>query len=204
MKKLLLILLCLPMLFSSCKKEDESPANTNNNNSGNNTNLSIGDFHQGGIIFYLDGNVGGLICDIQDLGTAEWGCYGTVISGADGTAIGTGYQNTVDIVNANCSPYSTGNLIAANLCSNSIAQGFSDWFLPSKDELNQMYLNKSYINITAIANGGSTFTDWYYWSSSEAYSGTNVDAWGQEFDDFGTIDDGNKNDADNVRSIRAF
>jgi len=35
MKKLLLILLCLPLLFSTCKKEDEEPTNTGNNNTGN-------------------------------------------------------------------------------------------------------------------------------------------------------------------------
>ena len=33
MKKLLLILLCLPLLFSSCKKEDEEPTNNTNTNS---------------------------------------------------------------------------------------------------------------------------------------------------------------------------
>ena len=46
MKKLLLILLCLPLLFSTCKKEEEvTPTNTNNtgnNNTGNNTELIIG------------------------------------------------------------------------------------------------------------------------------------------------------------------
>ena len=41
MKKLLLILLCLPLLFSTCKKDDEvTPTNTNN--TGNNTELIIG------------------------------------------------------------------------------------------------------------------------------------------------------------------
>ena len=46
MKKLLLILLCLPLLFATCKKEEEvTPTNTNNtgnNNTGNNTELIIG------------------------------------------------------------------------------------------------------------------------------------------------------------------
>jgi hypothetical protein len=36
MKKLLLILLCLPLLFSTCKKEDEEPTNTGDNWKGNN------------------------------------------------------------------------------------------------------------------------------------------------------------------------
>ena len=63
------------------------------------------------------------------------GCFGTNISGADGTAIGTGAQNTIDIVNANCSPYMSGNSIAANICDTLTLGGYSDWFLPSKDEL---------------------------------------------------------------------
>ena len=43
MKKLLLILLCLPLLFSTCKKEDEvTPTNSGNNNTGNNTSSIIG------------------------------------------------------------------------------------------------------------------------------------------------------------------
>ena len=44
MKKLILILLCLPLLFSTCKKEDEEPTNAgnNNNNTGNTTATIIG------------------------------------------------------------------------------------------------------------------------------------------------------------------
>ena len=64
-------------------------------------NASIGDFFQGGIIFYLDGNGGGLITTPSDQSSgSEWGCWGISVSGADGTAIGTGAQNTIDIINA--------------------------------------------------------------------------------------------------------
>jgi len=87
----------------------------------------------------------------QSIGT-EWGCSGTGISGADGTAIGTGSQNTIDIV-AGC----TTDGIAAKLCSDLTLDGYSDWYLPSKDELSKLFLNMSAI-------GG--FAD-LYWSSSE-------------------------------------
>ena len=126
-------------------------------------NLSIGDFYKGGIIAYFlqsgdpgyDVNVRhGLIAATSDQSTAaSWGCNGNLITGADGTALGTGPQNTLDIVNG-CS--NAG--IAARICNDLVLNGYDDWYLPSKDELFKLYLNK-----TAI--GGFAFDR--YWSSSE-------------------------------------
>lgn len=89
----------------------------------------------------------------------------TAVSGADGTAIGTGAQNTIDIV------AQAGNVAAtsaAAYASDYTNGGFSDWFLPSKDELNELY--------TQIAVLSSPQSD--YWSSTE-YSATY--AWYQNF-----------------------
>lgn len=177
----------------------------NGGSTGNNNVLAIGDYHEGGIIFYLDGNGGGLVCDIFELGELQWGCEGTSISGADGTAIGTGYQNTIDIV-AGCS--TSG--IAAKACNDSTESGYTDWFLPSQDELNEMYLNRAAINYT-IANqtGGTQFhtiiyggSVTWYWSSSEYY---NMSSWMQAFDT-GWVSQGysNKDTELNVRAVRAF
>ena len=137
--------------------------------------LSLGDSYQGGIIAYFldsgdpgyDANVRhGLIAAPSDQSTGiQWGCYDTALPGADGTAIGTGNQNTVDIV-AGC----TTEGIAAKLCSDLVLNGFSDWYLPSKDELNKLYLNATVV--------GGFWGKEVYWSSSEYDNGH---AWYQYF-----------------------
>lgn len=150
--------------------------------------VAIGDSYQGGKVAYIDGtNIHGLIAATADQGTLPtWGCYGTAISGADGTAIGTGNQNTIDIM-AGCATAG----IAARVCGDLVEGGYSDWYLPSKDELNQLYINK-----TAI--GG--FTTSNYWSSSE---GDASHAWGQYFDNGGQ-NGSDKTDTNYMRAVRAF
>ena len=181
MKKLLcLTFMCLTVL--ACKKDDD-----NNTTTPTTTVLSIGDTYQGGVIFYLDSNGGGLIAAPTDQSTgAQWGCYDTTISGADGTAIGTGAQNTIDI-EAGCTTPGT----AANICANLTLGVYSDWFLPSKDELNEMYQNKSTI-------GG--FASNAYWSSTENVAGA---AWAQSFNN-GYQYVGDKSTNYYVRAVRAF
>ena len=151
---------------------------------------AIGDTYQGGIVFWLDGNGGGLIAAPTDQAIgAEWGCYGTAIAGADGTAIGTGAQNTIDI-ETGC----TSSGIAADLCANLTLGGYSDWFLPSKDELSQMYFNLH-------QQGLGGFSNFYYWSSSEAAYNN---AWVRRFAN-GYLDVANKNLTTlYVRAVRAL
>ena len=116
--------------------------------------FAVGLSYGGGIIFYLDGTgVHGLVAALSDQSTsADWGCWEDFI-GSSGSAIGTGQANTTAIVTG-C-PYDG---IAARVCYELILNGYSDWFLPSKDELNQMYLQKAAI-------GG--FKDSVYWSSTD-------------------------------------
>jgi hypothetical protein len=113
---------------------------------------------------------------------AGWGCYGTEIAGADGTAIGTGEQNTADIV-AGCGIAG----IAARLADNYGYNGLDDWFLPSKDELNALCKWAYSDTANAVCNddgsGSLSLTyggvsDYAYWSSSES---ADVNAWDQNF-----------------------
>ena len=122
----------------------------------------------GGLIFYVDrtrpagskyfevacagwsdGTCGGN--DLIDP-RAPWGCRGTSINGAQNFAIGTGEQNTDSIVNG-CGDEG----VAAKVAQDLVLGGNSDWFLPSKDELNQLFVQKAGIERFSGA----------YWSSSE-------------------------------------
>ena len=108
---------------------------------------------QPGDIGYIPGETHGLIAAPQDLpNDQKLGCYGISISGADGSAIGTGQQNTIDAINCGGGPF---------ICSNLYLNGYDDWFLPSIGELAQLYANKDQI--------GGFDTGWgVYLSSTES------------------------------------
>ena len=155
--------------------------------------LAIGDTYQGGIVFYLDGNGGGLIAAPSDQSSAEWGCDGQSIGGT-GSAVGTGAANTTAIVSG-CSE----TAIAAKICADYTDGTYSDWFLPSKDALNLMYENigpGDELGLGDIGNFGLN----PYWSSTEF---GNDGAWFQTFHDGGQYFS-NKNFTVNVRAVRAF
>jgi hypothetical protein len=147
----------------------------------------IGQSYGGGIIFYIDGTGqhGLIAADCDQSTSAEWGCIGTSIPGTS-TAIGTGQANTTAIITG-CSTTGT----AAQICNDLVLNGYNDWFLPSKDELNQMYQQKNLI-------GG--FVNFLYWSSSE-YSANY--AWNQ-FLYNGLQYDYCKSSTYYVRAIRTF
>jgi hypothetical protein len=146
----------------------------------------IGGNYGGGIIFYID-NSGehGLIAATSDFtADATWGCLGFPIGTSSG--IGTGQANTTAIVTA-CNTEG----IAARLCDNLIYNGYSDWFLPSADEIQQMYIHRSVI--------GGFASDWY-WCSSEI---NNINANSKSFSG-GSWGYTQKSVYAKVRAVRAF
>jgi len=150
--------------------------------------LYIGKPYAGGIIFDLDSSgQHGLVCASSDQGYFAWGCYGTDIQGTS-TAVGTGAVNTAFIV-AGCSQ----RPIAASVCSDLVLNGYSDWFLPSLGELQLMY------NRLKIQGLGGFSNNWY-WSSSQDYSGV---AWYVNFSN-GGVSGSSKNLNNQVRAVRAF
>jgi hypothetical protein len=167
--------------------------------------FTIGQTYGGGKIFYIDGTgIHGLIVSAADVnlkGTSSttslisslgqnalvpWGCLNTNITGADGSAIGTGQQNTIDIL-AGCSTSGT----AAYICANLVLNGYTDWFLPSKDEIYQLYLQRA--TIGGLAG--------QYWSSTEY---NYQQAWWQGFDAANGQQVWYKDEGMRVRAVRAF
>ncbi|MGK0379976.1 hypothetical protein [Patiriisocius sp. Uisw_017] len=154
--------------------------------------LSIGDTYQGGIIFYLDGSgCHGLVAKASDeTGVYQWSTM-NFDSFAFASGIFGGAQNTKKSI-AGASNYSS-LCPAADQCEGLSDGGFTDWYLPSKDELDMMYVN---LHLQGL--GG--FPDGFYWSSTELYSSL---AWGQVFNlgDQAGIGKGNTGI---VRAVRAF
>ena len=138
--------------------------------------LSIGDSYQGGKVAYIlvSGDPGydpntphGLIAATSDqIGGIQWYNGSYINTEAKGTAIGTGFSNTNKII---ASQGGTATSYAAGVARAYTGGGYTDWYLPSKDELNKLYLSRFVI--------GRYVTD-AYWSSSER---NNINAWAQDF-----------------------
>lgn len=120
--------------------------------------LEIGDFYQGGVIVYLDGEGGGIVAaqEDQSIGTS-WGCEGTNIAGTS-LIVGAGLNNTEAII-VGCPTVG----IAAEICYNLDLNGYQDWYLPSKEEMELVYESKDQVG------GFGTGT---YWVSTQATSNT--------------------------------
>lgn len=137
---------------------------------------AIGDTAFGGIIFYLKPNdsTHGMVCSLMDQNSAvayassSFGNFSICVSsGTQACPSGFGYGkfNTTKLVS-----WSQVNVSypAAIACRNFSGNGFTDWSLPSKDELNHLYINRRIApNLTGK-----------YWTSSYA---SDCEAWVHDF-----------------------
>ncbi|MBM3613849.1 MAG: DUF1566 domain-containing protein [Alphaproteobacteria bacterium] len=112
----------------------------------------------------------------------SWGSSG-ILRGASSMTEGAANTATLAAFGAAAHP-------AARYCADLSANGQTDWHLPARDELAQLYTNRAALG---------SLTNWWYWSSSE---GTSAGAWGHYFPTGAQLSDGNKGVGMNVRCVR--
>lgn len=173
--------------------------------------LKIGDHFGGGIVFYVDGTgEHGLIASLSDLTDGadnfiQWHNGVNKVTGATGDGVGAGATNTSIIVAALAADNPTGIFAAKVAADYSIQDDgltectgsadeicHGDWYLPSKHELNLLFLQKGFV--------GVFFEGIPYWSSTEYNA---IEARYQYFNG-GYQGFGDKNEANRVRAVRAF
>jgi hypothetical protein len=175
------VLIGILVIFSCCHQDDDrvvEPLPT-----------KVGDTYQGGIAFFIDASAKhGLLAAPEDQSRSiVW--FNGSFEDTGAVSLTNGSSNTDLIISAqgNTAAY------AAKLCRDFKGGGFSDWYLPSKDELNVLYVQR-----TVIGKFGSNI----YWSSSQYDVG---DIWVQDFST-GEQHLDNSSDGANVavRAVRAY
>jgi hypothetical protein len=145
----------------------------------------------GGTIIYEDGNGGGIeVANVDASSSIEFGCGSFIFSNlAD--SIGSGQNNTTEIINQCATSYQT----AAKACNDYEQNGFTDWYMPSIDELILIY--------TVVQPSETDLYGANYWSSSPSTS--YPDSYTKGFDfSTGTYVELYRGNYRAVRAIRTF
>ena len=159
--------------------------------------IHVGDSYGGGTVIYLyqSGDTGyvageyhGIIVANDDAGYSPWGCNGTTTN-AVATIIGAAAQNTSNIISSNCGG------TAAQLCVDYRGGGYSNWALPSIDELNIIFTNRAYLP--------SSLSQYLYWSSSET-SSAGAYRKDMRYTNTGSVQSFGKTSNSHVRAVRYF
>jgi len=172
MKTRLLLNVMSAMIIAgiSCNKEDAIQPLTRSDQSNSAQGHFIGEHFGGGIIFYLDKTKKhGIIAASEDLEEAASWSRKDTLNNATSIQIGAGVFNTMHIYKKQGDPGNEADDYAAIECLELVENGYSDWYLPSKNELNEMYLHKDIIG---------NFMPFAYWSSTEINT---TKAWLQNF-----------------------
>jgi hypothetical protein len=160
----------------------------------------LGSTYEGGKVFYIlqqgdpgyvAGETHGLIAAPSDLPYGTYRIFPSCYANYEtSTALGTGAANTTKILACTADLNNIAKYVDALTDG-----GYTDWYIPSKDELNLLFLNR--------ISAGNNFADNQYWSSSEVSFGMYTSAWYQFFTDGGQGPEG-KNYQKGVRAIRSF
>lgn len=159
---------------------------------GSSNDFYLGQDTLGGIVFYIyigsDGNQHGLIVNKNE-STAQWQASGTI---TNATRSWDGVYNTGLMTGSPAATYVNGLTDG----------GFTDWYLPSIDELSILWHNRFHANNALNAGGFTllTLTNTDYWSSTEDDA---VGAFTFRFV-WGTVDINYKASTYSVRAVRAF
>jgi hypothetical protein len=150
---------------------------------------TLGQSYEGG--FYTGViNIGGGVCyylliapNASGCACCQWKTTRTTTSGTDSCV--NGYTNTYG-------PMDNATHPAGNWTATRSISGFSDWYLPARDELNIMYTNKGSMPV------GEGFASAGYWSSTE------FNVYGACFQLLGNGSSGSANKTGNyrVRAVR--
>jgi hypothetical protein len=165
---------------------------------------TIGETYGGGIVAYIlqVGDPGyssivqhGLIVASSDQSGGGWcncpNSASAILTNVRGTALGTGLSNTnaIIVIQGANTDHAAGIARAYN------GGGYNDWYLPSEDELQKLYLNKATFNM--LNNG--------YWSSTEASQSKARFKWFGSVNQTNNVwENVNKDDGYGVRAIRSF
>jgi len=134
-----------------------------------------------------------LVMSVNNAGNATWGLNGTNVTNCESTWNGLSNTNAI----AAAGGLSTD---AAGVCLAYSNLGKSDWYLPSIDELNKIWINRRDVAQGLIVASASPLLLTKYWSSTEYDKNT---SYLQEFSG-GNVSSDNKSNLSVVLPVRTF
>ena len=131
----------------------------------------VGDTGPGGGIVFIDastaGNAAGVCFEAAPaIWALPWGC-GTTMLVTENLAIGTGKENTAAIVDGCAAAEDQKVMYAAKFANQLRAGGKDDWFLPSQDELKELYTQRKLFAVCGTGKCAADLAASIYWSSSQ-------------------------------------